>query len=256
MNFLNSIGVFLFTASVSAAAHVCQWPADPVVVTNTATQQKKVWTIANSPVLFSKVTSTHPAFLSYQNWVKANTTTDPIELLKRQRKFFSSNDMTESVDTRKMDLVMAGQIGEIHPITCLESLLLVEHTAKFPLEKTPNEFVAAILQKGSLLKIYFLSDKIEEGSAPKAEVTNQEIQKDLKLGYTYLINLHNHPFMLSNPTGDIGGTTLPSGDSDYGDVYVFNNLVVAFQLKNAWITNGFNSVRLNQKDIDSLNQLK
>lgn len=221
----------------------CRWDHSPQVVIDNDVEQRKVWVLPKQEVLFSMLSPKSPTLLRYQQSIQLKTSVDPYFLLTRQMKFYPGEQ------SLKHQAVIDKKLGQIEPMNCLTALLFIEHSQKFPVEDLATEFIALILERGKYLKIYFLSHNLGNGQAPLPSLVYSELKQDLKEGWKYKISLHNHPFMFNISTGDIGGTVIPSGNKSYGDVHFFLQEVQHFDLQEVWITNGFNTIRLNQRDL-------
>jgi hypothetical protein len=162
----------------------------------------------------------------------------PLELLRRQRALYAA-DRTE---TQVFDDVIAGRYGDIGRPGCLADALLQRHLELWPhlgaLQLT--EFGAFVLTRGPELRIYFVSN----GDGPTVRTSadlEALVATDLRRGYALRAHLHNHPFFLDNSTGDIAGTTVPSG----GDrPYYLRLRSLGIELEAAWITNGLDLIRV------------
>lgn len=166
--------------------------------------------------------------------------TDPYALLKRQQALFVRVGYTEFLP--RFDLVIA---KKIHPISLLEQALLEFHSQvmKKPLFKSYSEFGANVLVKDNKIAIVFTSNE-SDAVVPDSKARQEALQKFLQQGYRYKFHIHNHPFNLDNPSGDIGGTTIPSGNQQFGDVGTYLYEAKNLGLENAWITNGFSSLHI------------
>lgn len=189
--------------------------------------------------------------LTYKNWVKEHTNPDPNYLLQLHRDLTREKYGEER--SKRYDLILGGEAGRIEPATCLEKALLSMHLKHHSPQKSPAEFGAIAFRKAvgqsRRLKIYFISDSEPAISMGSFE---QLIERETRAGWEYFINLHNHPFWFQSRIGETRGTTVPSGDLHSGDIAVFNKHFRDFGLQEAWITNGFDSIRLTQMDLEKL----
>jgi hypothetical protein len=244
--------LILFSNNAFAQEEACKFEAPPQkVLFDTRKSQGKIWVIHNSETLFKEISVQDEALDRYRNWVVAQTNTDPYFLLERQREIYARVFGLQKFPD--YDLIIENKIGKIRNMNCLESLLLAEHTRKFPLEKYSNEFTATILERDGFLKIYFISDIVDKhGGGPSMKPIQKAIYSDLSQGWKAKIDLHNHPFFFKNPTGDIAGTTIPSGNAKSGDVLVFMESIRKMGLESATITNGFSTIELDAANITEL----
>lgn len=178
--------------------------------------------------------------------VNARTNTDPYELLKRQKKVFENVGAKEFLP--RFDFVLS---QKLYVTSFLEEVLLELHSEILgkPLFGSYSEFGANILvgPQGELV-IIFISNS-SDALVPASSVRQEWLKTYLAQGYRFKIHIHNHPFNFSNPD-DIGGTTIPSGLAQWGDVGAYLFEKKSFNLENAWITNGFNTLRIPAQDFD------
>ena len=236
----------------SARATSCAWASPPSRLADGPAGLILAWTIADSPDLFVPAPANVPGLARYRAWARARADVDPRALLRRQEKLYRRLGVR---DADKIHRVLDGEIGRIESINCLEALLFTEHEARYPVEAGATEFLAFILRKDGRLKAYLLSHGDTNGVSPSGELVRGRLREDRAQGWILLANLHNHPFQFDNPSGDIGGTTVPSGDSSYGDVSVFQSGVSEYDMRGAWITNGFDTVRFDAADVAALGRL-
>ena len=174
--------------------------------------------------------------------------TDPVVLLERQRdRFVEASGVAAGVAYNQ---VISGALGDLRPMSCLETLLMEVQLSGLPRLSALAEFQSNITlsEDGTLLNIYaaFVSDI----SPPDRNYLLPYLQADLQEGYSYYAHLHNHPFYLDNPTLDVAGTLIPSGTLyGFGDIFVYNQYRELFDLDLMWITNGFDSVSFEGREI-------
>jgi hypothetical protein len=189
-----------------------------------------------------------PAVLEFQIAVRKLTNVDPYFLARRQQRVFIQHDIKDALP--RFDFVLKQRLFEI---SYLEQMLLDLHSEKIgrPLFKSYSEFGANILvgPEGQLAVIFMSNNA--DATVPETEARKRILKDYLAKGYKFKIHLHNHPFNFDNPD-DIAGTTIPSGTEDYGDVSCYLKDQKNFELEQAWITNGFSTIRL---QADQFNQL-
>jgi len=179
--------------------------------------------------------------VDFKNKVSSAISTDPIYLLNRQRDFFKN--FPEIVE--RMTRISEGELGKIDEAGCLEtsilSVILSEYSDKV-------EFAVSVLKEGTGPNQKFRAyvhtwgmDHVQE-----SQKLNQLIDQDLKDGWQYYVQLHNHPFYLSSLPGDIVGTVVPSEP----DFTLYLDLQKLRGLQNAWVTNGFSTFKLNSSDFN------
>lgn len=193
----------------------------------------------SSPFAESKVVRT------FRESISERVNVDPIYLLEKQLEIFRRfipdspfNDLTAKI--------ISGEIGRIEGVSCLEESILEAHLRKFG---PAREFSAIVLEKdddhGPLSKVHIHSNG--DFGVNNSREFDRRIQADIDVGWKMVIHLHNHLFVFDNPYGDIAGTTVPSE----GDLSYYQKLRRKFGLKQAWITNGFNTVKIEIDELES-----
>lgn len=183
----------------------------------------------------------------FQKQVRARVDVDPYFLLKRQRVIFDQAGIKELLP--RFDLVLQ---QDLVAMSFLEQIFFELHAEKMqkPLFQSFTEFGLNVLKgpRGDLILI-FISNS-EDATVPNSGIREKILKKYLAKGYKYKIHIHSHPFIFDNGGRDIGGTILPSGIDGFGDVPVYLKEKKNFKLENAWITNGFNTLRIQAADFD------
>lgn len=232
----------LLGSGVFGRENKCHFMSTPTIETNANADKIFTYVESDNSLLYKKAVP-DGILLEYQGMISNETVTDQSYLLQRQINLLDKNDPESQTLRQLFDDVGAQRIGHIRPINCLESLLFKLHLSLQGVGSA-SEFSAGIFKqtiKGKpYLKIIFASnDKI---NAP--DLTELLIKENKPI-WTFF---HNHFFVFDLPTGDIGGTLVPSGDDSPGtflhplaDLAVFRKLGQKLGLKEAWITNGFDS---------------
>lgn len=181
------------------------------------------------------------AISNFKNKVSSITSVDQKYLINRQKVFFKN--FPDIV--KRMTRINDGQFGRIDEAGCLEtsvlSAILTEYSEQV-------EFAVYILKEGADQRQKFRAYVITWGMdhVEESQDLNLLIDQDLKEGWQYYAQLHNHPFYLNNITGDIAGTVVPS-EPDF-TFYLDHQKLRGLQ--NAWVTNGFNTFKLNSPDFN------
>jgi hypothetical protein len=244
-------GLFLVLFPVVTWAGDCQLPGPPQIISQTPDALYELWTVPGSPAVFwqSGIPETG-VFKAFVAAVSRQVRPDPIELLVRQRELYRQWGGSPE-DVEKLGRVIEGTFGHIVPAGCLETALLNEHLSRAVSPTDPVEFRAFVLGRGDAgwsgepesaaeLEIYFTSGHAQ--SPPDAAPLEALMEKRLAQGWVLLIDLHNHPFFLDNLARgqDIAGTTVPSDT----DLSTFSYQHQRYGLRNAWVTNGFSTIRI------------
>ncbi|MFS4461066.1 hypothetical protein [Bdellovibrio sp. HCB2-146] len=182
----------------------------------------------------------------FQKLVQERTPTDPYFLLRRQLDVFLKYGMPELQAKFQQALSQP-----LPAISYLEEMLFELHQEKLkrPLFGSYSEFGAHILRDSNdTLVVIFVSNP-KDAMVPTIRTTTELLESYLAKGFQYYTFVHNHPFNFDNPE-DHGGTTIPSGNLNYGDVSAFIMYRNKYGLQNAWITNGFNTIRIPAADFE------
>jgi hypothetical protein len=244
------LAAVLSAAAAASARADCAWPSPPAALSDDAGGFARAWTFASDPALLADAPAAAPGLSRYRAWARGQADTDGRALLRRQRDLYVKLGVKDGA--AKLDAILAGQAGRIERMSCLETLLFSEHEARFPVETTKSEFLALVLRRGPEMKVYLISQRGQPGVGPSMSGVEPSLRRDRARGWTLQATLHNHPFMFDNPYGDIGGTLVPSGDAGGGDLAAFETDIREYGMHEAWITNGFETVRLDAPDVDRL----
>lgn len=119
---------------------------------------------------------------------------------------------------------------------------MAEQTDRMDMVTNPTEFTAFILrsQNGEKLRIYFYT--VNQPGIGRVDAPMNAVREDVLQGWGLWANLHNHNFFVNQKRR--GGGVAPSQQ----DVSLFRSLAEAQGLQEAWITNGFDTLRIKQKD--------
>ncbi|MCO5143161.1 MAG: hypothetical protein M9962_08740 [Oligoflexia bacterium] len=174
----------------------------------------------------------------FQREITDKVNIDPYELLRRQKKFYEN----DRVENNRFNKILSRQVGKIRPINCLEAFLLNTHIRSF---SAFVEFEALIFENPKINKIRILvQTQGSKQSVIRKPFIENYIRTHLRAGWRLRAHIHNHPFSLNNPYGDIAGTVIPSAP----DIESYNYLSNIYFLKSAIVINGFHSLTLNNQD--------
>lgn len=233
--------VFIFSMPPTANAASCAFSTRPVTTPLSSTSWLNIWEESDQPEFYRTWHSGSNVVTSFRSHLSRLVPIKQDDLLKRQRAIF---EVFGKEATIAYDQLLTGAVGNIHPMRCLEGLLLHEHLVKQATDIPETEFAAHLLKRGNKIRIYQLGGT----SLSPAEFSHvhPRIMNDIAAGWTFATHIHNHPFIVSNlPDNDIAGTLIPSGTVQFsGDLMVYEKIRKEFGLADAWITNGFDSLTL------------
>ncbi|MBS1971773.1 MAG: hypothetical protein JSU04_15785 [Bdellovibrionales bacterium] len=197
-------------------------------------------------VYYQPAIASPTSLIEFRKEVRARIDTDPVVLLKKQKEVFANAGAKDYLP--RFDRVLS---QKLFTVSFLEEMLLDLHSEILgkPLFGSYSEFGASVLiGPDREMVVIFLSNP-SEAMVPANTVREEWLKKYLARGYHFKIHIHNHPFNFSNPQ-DIGGTPIPSGFELWGDAGAYRSEKQRFLLENAWITNGFNTLRIPAVDFD------
>jgi len=178
----------------------------------------------------------------FRDYIRKHADVDPLKLLLRQREIYVRVYPTAA---KKFDQIIEAQVGRIRPINCIEQALLVIHIGYFSAD---TEYGAFVFTKGSSVRAL-----VKSSSWPGVNFDDilPQVQQFIESGWVLTTQIHNHPFIIGNETGDIGGTLIPSDP----DTQFFLKLKNDYQLENASITNGFDSIEFRADEFQKILEL-
>ena len=191
----------------------------------------------------------------YQEHYRNQTDINQIALRKRQHAIFKKHFKNDEPSVQMMQIILDNKLGKTRTSNCLEMLLHERHLLRVGI-KDETEFGAHVLlhpNKG--LRILFQSS--DDATVPVSTYLYPDLKAALAEGFVLMTHIHIHPFIMSNPSGDIGGVNWPSGPGlDFGDLSVYVNLHSQYGLREARVTNGFDTFTLSPKEFVFLKNLK
>jgi hypothetical protein len=170
--------------------------------------------------------SDFPNLQSFKSEISRQTSVDTIFLAHRQMEFF--REMPDALLTYQQ--ILDENLGRIRDLNSDEKNLFELHLKRNDPE---SEFCAIFLSKKNK-RIALIESKGLRGQASCTQVLSRA--KALQAQKWKLESqIHNHPFLFSNPHGDIAGVIFPS-DVDVRSHLRWKN---EMGLKTALISNGF-----------------
>ncbi len=138
-------------------------------------------------------------------------------------------------------LVHTGSIGKIRKINYLESQILNYQIKRFSMFSQPTEFHGFIAknEEEGIIRVYFGSSNTEW--PPKPAVIFEKLEIEISRGWKLKGHLHNH---YCKKDKNYVGILAPS----LADAQYYKMLKERFNLEEALITNGFNTVAIENKD--------
>lgn len=222
----------MIAALPARAQTACAFESEPRVVMEEGDPHEvgsrllQVWEVPDDPVLWS---DTLPESESYRGF-RAEVTergieTDPVRLLERS-------------PTANNEIVLANADAWIGPAGCLEMLLYGHQHARLNTFSDPSEFGGIILRSpdAERLRIYYFT--VNQDGLGNMDTIVVPVLDDRRDGWEVLVALHSHVFHPGQP--EIDGILAPSEpDADF-----HIRLHEASGLREAWITNGIDTVRM------------
>jgi hypothetical protein len=221
---------------------------NPTVLKENGAELFQYWEFNNSSMLWEDNRIDPINLKSYKDSLNSLLGFDTIHSLIQ--KIAEQDSLYKSIKTRNGDsinaqLIHSKVLGKIRPINYLESQLLDYQLNRFPLLSHPTEFHGFILLNDSLntVRVYFAAS--DQPWPPKPHVILSAVIKDLKNGWTFKYHLHNHyEPRLNNYLGILAPSIT--------DAQYYSFLSEEYNLENAIITNGFNSVEIQEVEFKKL----
>ncbi|MFZ1257636.1 MAG: hypothetical protein WAR77_14850 [Saprospiraceae bacterium] len=220
----------------------------PIVLKINGVEIFQYWEFKNDSFLWDKNFVQPPSIKLYKDSVSEILGKDTFKLILQKLAYqdvsYKSVD-TQNGDSMNAQLIHSKTLGKIRPINYLESQLLDYQISRYPLLSHPTEFHGFILLHDSLklVKVYFAAS--DQPWPPKPNIILKAVKNDLKKGWTFKYHLHNHYEPKSN---HYLGILAPS----MTDVQYYLFLTEEFNLEQALITNGFNTVEIQKGEFPKL----
>jgi hypothetical protein len=196
------------------------------------------WTFEAALLPAEVMLSRLPALSAYLDTVRARVgPLDARAQLDRQVAYYAARPDSDSQgEAANGRLVLAGAVGALRPIDCLEALLVDYQAARFPMASHPTEFHAVVMERGDAggrqVRVYFAASSAPW--PPRATLLLDHAEADRRDGWRAVAHLHNHPFLFAS-AGDIAGANAPS----LTDVQFWRHLRDSLGVESARVTNGF-----------------
>lgn len=184
-----------------------------------------------------------PELLKFQQEIGSLVeSTDPFELIDRQLKLWSRypNVPKEYISTTQ--IVREGPLArKVYTLDKLDGLLYNEHLKKLDYR---HEFLAHILKRPETEDFLILFTPGDIGVVNSHPDTEMLLSKYIREGFDFVAHFHSHPFLLDQE--DIGAVPVFSTV----DIRVLRDLSKRLPLREAWVTNGFHSLKIQVEDLD------
>jgi len=216
----------------------------PVVLETKGKEIFQYWQLENKSLLWATDLGQVTALKSYRDSLEIVLGKESFD--RAVKKEASQSNTADTLPSENGDLINArlvhsGRVGKIRAVNFLEAQLLNYQLSRYPLLSHPTEFHGFILTNDSLnqVRVYFAAS--DQPWPPKPTVILESIKMDLKQGWNLKYHLHNH---YEPKINNYVGILAPS----LADAQFFGFLSEDFNLGNALITNGFNSVEIARKE--------
>ncbi len=244
-----------------ASASICGVLQDPRPLEILKTESHYIWDLQEGAELWASRTDSavQGRLRDFEAWISRQASTDQRRLLEDQRIVSARAGLHGMV--HRHDLLLSGAVGKISRASCLERFLFGLHITSFGPEVFPAEFSAYVLRSKSRpgwLRIYLsFGDGYTFESTPawsrafRQSMFSSPPQNPRVVARAYrdiadlrewefLALVHSHPFMFRFPQPHVGGTLLPSD----ADIEGWLHGAVNFGMREAWITNGIDTIRI------------
>ena len=242
---MKSFLLLILLASQFAFADECAFSTAPTVVFKADHELHQIWIEENKDIFSSTQMPHVVSFTKYLASIKSKLSNlAPDFLLRKQYDDFLNSGLPEVIaEAPNMLISLDSRFASLHPVTCLEALLLSQQADRGLSWETPMEFSAFLLEKADatkkFIRIYY-STNDRPGGKINSKVMDL-IQADLNHGWILANHLHNHNFNMSASDK----VTLVGGPSPgLSDVALYKDIQKSMGLKSAAVTNGFNTLSI------------
>lgn len=238
--------VFIVLTTTQFASAECYLERGEITKSQDLSYQ--TWEFEDSDFLWSNIISRDSAISDYQQAVSEIIhSLDPFAIIEKQTPIFIQDPRPSMKgEVFNSTLVLQGKAGYVRDISCLESLMVQEQTALFPLATYPHEFLASIFKKvvngKSKVKVV-----LRLGVTTFQKPVESDILNSVSESWIFWGHIHNHPFELAKyPDQIFQGLMAPS----LSDVQMYRNWFKEFGLQRALITNGFHTIEISSKEFN------
>jgi len=234
--------IILSLAPVHAAEPLCSFPSGPVVVVDDGKRLLGTWEVADSPVWTSGLMPDSPGYWEFVRAVRSRMDVSSEEGYLTAPEF-SKKEESEDYNAR---LMLKGGLGSLHPIDCLEALLLGVQASRRPMATEPTEFLAFVLRKEGRLKVWYYT--VDQPGIGRLGPLKDAVEADAAEGWRPYLNIHNHNFFFDKDPA-VAARPWPSA----ADAQLLRNLAIkGFSFQASVVTNGFLSSRLGPEALKRL----
>ncbi len=190
------------------------------------------------------------AFQRFRAWARGFAALDQGSLLRGQLEAARGNANAVA----RHELLLRGEVGRITSATRLERRLFEVGLEASPPWRFPGEVMAWVLRSSAepgRWRVYasFGDGRATDGSPPVSQAVLERVAADLSRGWALQAHLHSHPFMVAYPPAPhVGGTVYPSDE----DLQGLAPLLESWGLREVWITNGLDTLRLDPAGVRRL----
>ncbi len=213
----------------------------PTLVRNAGAAVLQYWELEDRPVLYSPVLPDDPMYARFRAAIHAakadieHPIADaPVAKSDEERELWRKEDANKA-------LAYSGRGGEIRPIHCLEAALFAYQNARYSELTQPTELMASIVAKQvagkRMLRVYFTAG--DTMFPPKQLYAFPEVERDIAMGWEYLVMLHNHTVQKHGDQPALG-VTVPSAS----DIQLLRHLAEDDKLQSGWVTNGVYTIEV------------
>lgn len=227
-----ALALVVATGFEARAEPICALAGEPTILLEegdphaAGSRLLKVWEVDDDPVLWSDAVPDSEDYRDFRaELAELAGETDPVRLLQRSPV--------------ENNLLVARNATEwIKPAGCIEMLLIGHQHGRMNTFASPSEFASFILRSPGRdrLRIYYYT--VNQDGIGRMTTLSEPVLADREAGWDVLVGLHSHVFHPGQP--ELDGILAPSiPDADF---HMKFHAVSA--MKEAWITNGVDTVRM------------
>jgi hypothetical protein len=223
------------TSCATAPVPTCGFAVLPEVLRSQGQPQEigselvQVWDFQDDARLWTQTAP--PSIAAFrQNTLAGGIDVDPSALLRRE------GELSNASIRRNNQVVETHAAAWIRPARCIELLLLEQQYQRIDPTRRSTEFAALILRRDRDWRVYQITQNTD--GIRNAGILFEALARDVAAGWTLEASLHNHNLAPDRNTPR--GAIAPS-ESDAAMNAMMN---ARFGMHEAWITNGFHTVRI------------
>ena len=207
----------------------CVLPPDPTVVKQDGNAVLLRWELPAEDFWFEPGIPDDPKYLAYRKTIREHGA--DLERPIADEAAAKTDEEREMWKRERQNGELAFGAGRVRRVVCLDAALFAYQHARYDQLVQPTEFVAAVLRRQAMLRIYFGAGDMM--FPPKAVYGLDESKADVAKDWKLAAHLHNHTIQKRAGKHALG-TPAPSTS----DIGLLRGVAEELGLEAVWVTNG------------------